>query len=240
MNAEALMVPERFGTVLGIAPGNVPVYSSDYDSADDEELPNRQAYRSHLDGIYMGYKWQCVEFARRWLYLNRGYVFDDIAMAYDIFQLRTVQVVRGDTRLPLRSFRNGSKRRPEAGALLIWDEGGEFETTGHVAVITEATPSYIRIAEQNFRNVKWPSGQSYSRQINAKVAESGEYWLECGSSDSTILGWVMQTAHDLHAEPQVDVDPRLFDVQARELEARPSISTSWLNIANADEAAYVA
>jgi len=61
-----------FGTLLGVAPGNVPVYSSDYDSADDKELPNRHAYRSYVDGIFMGYKWQCVEFARRWLYLNKG------------------------------------------------------------------------------------------------------------------------------------------------------------------------
>ena len=68
-------------------PGGVPAYSCDYDSADDEELPTRQAYRSYIDGVYMGHKWQCVEFARRWLYLNHGYVFDDIAMAYDIFRL---------------------------------------------------------------------------------------------------------------------------------------------------------
>ena len=58
--------PAKFGTVLGIAPGGVPVYSCDYDSADDNELPNRQAYRSVVDDIYMGHKWQCVEFARRW------------------------------------------------------------------------------------------------------------------------------------------------------------------------------
>jgi len=37
--------PEKFGTVLGVAPGNVPVYSSDYPSADDTEFPDRQSYR---------------------------------------------------------------------------------------------------------------------------------------------------------------------------------------------------
>ena len=80
-----------FGTVLGYAPGNVPVYSSDYDTASDEEYPNRHAYRSYLDGVFMGYKWQCVEFARRWLYLNYGYIFDDVSMAYDIFRLTEVR-----------------------------------------------------------------------------------------------------------------------------------------------------
>ena len=70
--------PARFGTLLGIAPGGVPAYSSDYETADDAALPDRHAYRSYVDGIYMGYKWQCVEFARRWLYVNRGWIFDDV------------------------------------------------------------------------------------------------------------------------------------------------------------------
>ena len=70
--------------VLGVAPGNVPIYSSDYESADPARLPDRHAYRSYVDGIYMGYKWQCVEFARRWLYLNKGYIFDDVAMALSL------------------------------------------------------------------------------------------------------------------------------------------------------------
>ncbi len=239
MDVEVVPESVTFGSVLGFAPGNVPSYSCDYDTADDTKLPNRQAYRSYLDGVYMGYKWQCVEFARRWLYVNRGYVFDDIAMAYDIFQLRSVLVISDGSRLPLRSFRNGAKRPPEPGALLIWDEGGDFETTGHVAVITEATPTYVRVAEQNFRNSLWPQGQSYSRQLNAKVAESGEYWIECASNDSTILGWVSQTSNDIHAEPQIDVDPRLFNIQAREVSRRHNQPLTWLNIANPDEAAYV-
>jgi diaminopimelate decarboxylase len=36
------------------------VYSCDYDTANDEELPTRQAYRSYVDDVYMGHKWQCV------------------------------------------------------------------------------------------------------------------------------------------------------------------------------------
>ena len=86
----AAALPARFGIVLGVGPGDVPVYSSDYDSADPAELPTRQAYRSQIDGVYMGHKWQCVELARRWMYLNKGYIFEDIAMAYDIFGLRQV------------------------------------------------------------------------------------------------------------------------------------------------------
>jgi glutathionylspermidine amidase/synthetase len=160
--SESSRAPAKFGAVIGIAPGNVPVYLCDYASADDAEPPTRQAYRSYTDGVYMGHKWQCVEFARRWLYLNFGYVFDDIAMAYDIFRLNSVSVVNESRLLPLKSFRNGSKHPPEPGCLLIWDEGGEFETTGHVAIVTEVTTGYLRIAEQSVGDRVWPEGQNFS------------------------------------------------------------------------------
>jgi len=231
--------PAKFGRVLGYAPGDVPVYSSDYASADPRELPDRHAYRSYVDGIYMGYKWQCVELARRWMYLNKGYIFDDVAMAYDIFRLRSVRVVRNNTHLPLRSFANGSRRHPEPGCLLIWEEGGEFRHTGHVAIVTEVTAKYVRVVEQNVHDTVWPKGENFSREINARVEESGEYWLECSFGDATILGWVIQTGNEAHAEEIVPVDRRLFNLRGAEVENHGQAEDSWLNVANPDEAAYV-
>ncbi|STP70250.1 bifunctional glutathionylspermidine synthetase/amidase [includes glutathionylspermidine synthase;glutathionylspermidine amidase] [Escherichia coli] len=35
-------------------------------------------FRSYIDDEYMGHKWQCVEFARRFLFLNYGVVFTDV------------------------------------------------------------------------------------------------------------------------------------------------------------------
>ncbi len=232
--------PAPFGTLLGLAPGNVPAYSSDYASADDRELPDRHAYRSYVDGVYMGFKWQCVEFARRWMYLNKGYIFDDVAMAYEIFRLRSVRVVGENRRLPLRSFANGSKRHPEPGCLLVWDEGGEFERTGHVAIVTDVAPTYIRFAEQNVGHRVWPEGHHYAREIKATVTDTDEYWVECSFGDATILGWVLQTDDDRYAEEPEQHDPRLFNVQLRELANEGQARSSWLNMANADEAAYVA
>ena len=188
------LTPAPFGTVLGHAPGNVAVYSSDYATADDKEYPNRHAYRSYIDGVFMGYKWQCVEFARRWLYLNKGYVFADVPMAYDIFQLTEVTLVAEQATLPLKSFRNGTRRPPEAGCLLVWDEGGEFEVTGHVGIVTEVLPDRIRFVEQNNHHHVWPQDQQWSRELRARVAEDGSYWIQCSFSDDVILGWVIQTA----------------------------------------------
>jgi glutathionylspermidine amidase/synthetase len=228
----------EFGAVIGVAPGDVPVYSSHYATASDDELPTRQAYRSYIDDIYMGHKWQCVEFARRWLYRNFGYVFDDIAMAYDIFRLTSVRKIDSNEILPLKSFRNGARRRPEAGCLLIWNEGGDFETTGHVAIITEVTPQYVRIVEQNFDDQPWPDGQNYSRQIRAETTPEGHYWLECPGAEE-ILGWVIQTDDAANAETIETPDPALFNIQAATLEPCGDGDDTWLNVANPVEAAYV-
>lgn len=231
---------EKFGTVLGIAAGNVPTYSSDYDTADDAEFTDRQSYRSYIDGVYMGQKWQCVEFARRWLYQNHGYVFADVPMAYDIFRLQAVRKVVDDAPLPLRSYRNGSRRRPEPGCMLIWDEGGHFSTTGHVAIVTEVSDQWVRVVEQNVQHTCWAEGQAFSRQVAAELTADGGYRLGCTFADGIILGWVIQTDDDLHAEATVQIDRRLLNLQMREIDTSGRESATWLDLAEPDEAAYVA
>jgi len=229
-----------FGAVLGIAPGGVPAYSSDYDTADDRLLPDRSAFRSIVDGIYMGAKWQCVEFARRWTYVNRGWIFDDVAMAHEIFRLREIRDLRNDRMLPLRAFRNGSRRHPEPGCLLIWSAGGEFEPTGHVAVVTEVLPDRVRIAEQNVGHRPWPEGREWAREIPARITDDGGYWLRCSFDDAAILGWVVQTDDDTHAESAGAVDPQLLGLRSARVPDSGRPSGPWLNEANPDEAAYVA
>lgn len=231
--------PAPFGAILGYGPGNVPVFSSDYPSADKKELPTRQAYRSHVDGAYMGHKWQCVELARRWMYLNKGYVFDDIAMAYDIFQLRQVRTVKDGALMPLKSFRNGAARPPEPGALMIWEEGGEFDVTGHVAVVTEILPDRVRCIEQNVEDRVWPEGQSWSRELPLRRDETGGYWVSCTYPDTAILGWVIQTDDDTYAEIIVDPDPALFALQMREMPTSGQADRQWLDEKKDDQAAYI-
>ncbi|MCF8060281.1 MAG: bifunctional glutathionylspermidine amidase/synthase [Bacteriovoracaceae bacterium] len=230
---------EKFGTLLGMAPGNVPIYSSDYSTVDEEELSSRHTYRSYVDDIFMGYKWQCVEFARRWLYINKGYIFNDVAMAYDIFNLDSVRVIADNTTLPLHSFSNGSKRHPEPGSLLIWEEGGEFEETGHVAIITEVFSDKIRIVEQNENHNIWPEGQNYSRELRAKIDSTGGYWIECTYHDVTLLGWVIQTGSSEHSYDSTPAKKELFNLIKKEVKIDGQANRPWLNIANADEAAYI-
>lgn len=228
-----------FGEKLGVAPGGVISYSSDYKSADETVYSSRSHYRSYVDGIYMGYKWQCVEFARRWLYINKGYIFNDVAMAYDIFRLRDARDLINNQTLPLNVFKNGSQKRPEAGCLLIWDQGGEFEETGHVAIITEVFEDKIHIVEQNMDFHRWPQGQNYSREIKAKIGNKGDYWLHCPSNDSTILGWVIQTDDPTHSVVLEAPDKEQFNLAHCEALDKAQTETPWLNLANADECAYV-
>lgn len=75
-------------------------------------LPEDAEFRSYIGNEYMGHKWQCVEFARRFLFLNHGFVFTDVGMAWEIFSLRFCAVVN-DNILPLQAFANGSKRAPQ-------------------------------------------------------------------------------------------------------------------------------
>lgn len=231
---------EPFGSLLGIAPGGVPAYCSDYATADPAQLPDRHSFRHYEGDVYTGYKWQCVEFARRWLLLNYGYVFDDIAMAYDIFRLHSVKCVKTHRRLPLFAFANGSLRHPEPGAMLIWQEGGEFETTGHVAIITEVFADKVRIAEQNVEFTRWGEGRNFSRELNAHTTADGHYWIACSYEDAEILGWMLQTDDDQHALVVAAPAPELLNIDYRRLASSAKPRGHWLNPANPDEAAYLA
>lgn len=239
MSSESTTDKLPFGEIQGYAPGDVPAFCSDYDSVDGQKLPRRSDFRHYVDGVYTGYKWQCVEFARRWLLVNKGYVFDDIAMAYDIFRLPHVTRIADQQKLPLKAFRNGSLRHPEPGCMLIWSEGGEFQRTGHVAIVTAVYPDRIRVAEQNVSFHAWPEGQDFARELQASSSEDGSFWIKCSFSDASVLGWVIQSDNDLHAEAFAAHDPRLYNLQLRELAHSDRHERSWLNPANPDEAAYI-
>ena len=223
-----------FGTLLGYAPGQVPVYSSDYDSIKSGDMPSREDFRHHLDGVYMGYKWQCVELARRWLFVNKGYVFEDVPMAYDIFEIKSFQGVN-EQKLPACAFKNGCKRRPEVGALLIWGPVGEFERTGHVAIITEVLEGAVRIAEQNVEHESW-GDRDWSRELPLKQNSRGEFTIECSYSDSHIVGWVMQTSDRTYASRHKRPAKELFKIISQRVGETRS---TWLDTSCSVNQAYI-
>lgn len=227
-----------FGALQGIAPGNVPAFCSDYDTVDETLLSNRESFRNYENGIYTGYKWQCVEFARRWLLINTDCVFDDVAMAYDIFNLESLKRINDGIRLPLMSYKNGSPVKPEAGGMLIWQEGGEFEVTGHVAIIVRVDNQNVYIAEQNASFAAWPEGKDYSRVLPLSKDMDGNYNVEDSDHDATVLGWMMQKNDTTHAEPTAPFTPSKMKILTQKATS-PATESGWLDLNDAAESAYV-
>lgn len=217
-----------FGTLLGYAPGGVAIYSSDYSSLDPQEYEDDAVFRSYIDDEYMGHKWQCVEFARRFLFLNYGVVFTDVGMAWEIFSLRFLREVVNDNILPLQAFPNGSPRAPVAGALLIWDKGGEFKDTYHVAIITQLHGNKVRIAEQNVIHTPLPQGQQWTRELEM-VVENGGYTLKDTFDDTTILGWMIQTEDTEYSLPQPEIAGELLKISGARLENKGQFDGKWLD-----------
>lgn len=230
---------EPFGTLLGFAPGGVAIYSSDYQTVNKADYPDEASFRSYIGHEYMGYKWQCVEFARRFLYLNYGMVFTDVGMAYEIFSLRILRHVVDETLLPLQAFANGSKKAPVAGALLIWQEGGIFKRTGHVAIITEVFADKIRIVEQNVTDQRLPAGQQWSREL-LLVRSNDEYYLQDTFDDTVILGWMIQTDDTTYSLPQPETPVELRSIHHAEIANHGQYSGQWLNQHDPLESAYIA
>ncbi len=229
---------EPFGTLLGYAPGGVAIYSSDYSKINRQDYPDDSSFRSYLGHEYMGYKWQCVEFARRFLYLNYGVVFTDVRMAYEIFSLRYLRQVVNDAILPLQAFKNGSKKLPTAGSLLIWQEGGEFKKTGHVAIITEVLAEKVRVVEQNVLHTRLPAGQQWTRELPMSTTEDG-YFIKDTFDNTTILGWMTQTENTAYSLPQPITSPELLAIHTARLKEHGQFNGKWLNEQDPLEHAYV-
>lgn len=164
-----------YGEVLGVGLGNVPAYSNCN--------ANCVVFSPNLaTGTYTGIKWQCVEYARRWLLVNKGVVYGDVDIAADIWALDYVTRVKDKTKLMMSSYVNGNETKPEVGDLLIYAKA--YLKTGHVAVVSkiDSESHTIQVVEQNFKNEKWPDG--YARRI-PYIEQDKKLWL----LDSYLLGW---------------------------------------------------
>ncbi len=164
-----------YGDVLGESPAGIAAYSNcDSDCVIFE--PNR------LNEIYTGIKWQCVEYARRWLLNEKSVVFGDVDIAADIWAQE--QVINPLTQhvQKFESIVNGASNLPQRGDLIIY--GKDYLGTGHVAVVVEINKAQqtIHVAEQNYDNSKWTT--NYAREIKY-TNYNNRFWL----LDSYLIGW---------------------------------------------------
>lgn len=170
-----------FGTVIGQS-----FLTAGYNNCGDEQFE----YESHfirLNGVdelvFTGLKWQCVEYARRWLIENKGVTFDSVDFAFQISDLLTFKDVYTNEELPTLLCQNkASNILPAVGDLLIYNN--ERVYTGHVAVIVEVAKDFIAIAEQNYDDV-WET-HDYSRRLPLVQDADRNFCIQ----DEAVLGWV--------------------------------------------------
>jgi len=165
-----------YGTMLGKSPRGIEAYSNCQSGCVIFE-PN------NWNGTYTGIKWQCVEYARRWLLVNTGAVYGDVDIAADIWdKIDHLIDLKTKMPIPLETRLNGSTQAPEVGDLLIYAKA--FNGTGHVAVITgiDIKNGLVEVSEQNFNNESWPD--DYARKIML-IIRDGNYWI----LDGYLLGW---------------------------------------------------
>ena len=95
-----------------------------------------------------GIKWQCVEYARRYLQTTRGITFANVKGAFEI------------PRAKFSTLDGASVKKTndlKVGSLVIWPKKYKKNAPyGHVAVVSKIKSNGIYVAEQNYDNKTFP------------------------------------------------------------------------------------
>ncbi|CAD8077837.1 unnamed protein product [Paramecium primaurelia] len=143
--------------------------------------------------VFTGVRFQCVEYARRYLILTKGVVFGDVGCAYHIFDLNTVTDIMTQQQRQFQSIPQGSSIPPQKGDLVIYQKSGK-QWWGHVAVVTNVNGNLVDLAEQNY-DEDWDNC-NYARQVLLKK-EGDQYFLTnirqykpyAWDLNEVIIGW---------------------------------------------------
>ncbi|RNC29127.1 MAG: Bifunctional glutathionylspermidine synthetase/amidase [Candidatus Dichloromethanomonas elyunquensis] len=97
------------------------------------------------DGYYYGYKWQCVEFVKRFYYEKyKLHMPDGAGNAKYFFNPQVGQGQLNEQR-GLVQYLNGGDVKPREDDLLVFTDGAY----GHVALISEVGKDWIEVVQQN-------------------------------------------------------------------------------------------
>lgn len=210
-----------FGACLGESNG-VKAFSNCSNKCSNDTDPDvviKKDVTGLPQDIYTGMKWQCVEYARRFLAFVKEVIFLSVGSAFQIFDHTIVQsIYNPNLNYEFLSFPNGSLTPPQEGDLIIYSKSLENKY-GHVAVIAEVdlNAGLVAVAEQNERNKPWENPNKYARKIKLIKCNTNEYVLidtEVKKGDTclfktNIRGWKRVTStptdlsnHTIMSEPQ--------------------------------------
>ena len=189
-----------FGECTGIFHG-VPAFSN----IDDHFFSGEKHY---LHGIYTGYKYQCVEYARRYLLHVKGCQFKECFRAAEIFAMDTVTNVETAEVRTFFSYPNGkATTKPAPGNILVYPWDPVKMPVGHVAVISAVGDDWVGIAEQNEGSKSWganPFGRKLPLVLNA---EDGSWTIQEEDPDfNQSSGWMMADFPD-RPDPNAPLKP---------------------------------
>lgn len=166
-----------FGDILGSNSG-VIAYAN-------KGAKNFKPSSNEIYGQYTGFKYQCVEYARRWLIQVKSLTFKNVLWATEVWDVSYLRDIQTHERIPLSQHLNGSHIPPCPGNLLIYKRQDKL-LWGHIAIITEVSSSkdYVRIAEQNEFDHFWDG--NFSRELKLANTEKG-FVIE---DKYPVLGWM--------------------------------------------------
>ncbi|EPY43784.1 trypanothione synthetase-like protein [Angomonas deanei] len=150
--------------------------------------------------VYTGFRYQCVEYARRFLLLTTGCVFGNCGRSSEIYKMRHITDVETAIEYPLVPHDNGvSTVRPQPGDVILYPFHPELTPWGHVGIISYVNETQVGIIEQNqfFGNFFSPDPNycdgepCVARMVDLEHnAETGTYTIVEKSNMPPPLGWM--------------------------------------------------
>ncbi|EPY21260.1 trypanothione synthetase [Strigomonas culicis] len=175
-----------------------------YSNGDSNRWDSGKHYQ---DGLFMGFKWQCVEFARRWLWTTRRLLLPQRNCAYGFGSLKRVyrphlkegvdvqRELQAEDWAPkaewekvsVRYVKQGSRLPPQPNSLIIYPMacGSPW---GHIGVITnvDLARRLVYVADQNRYFHEW-NDDSYSEVFKLEEV-NGKYYIR--DPESECKGWI--------------------------------------------------
>lgn len=149
---------------------SVPVYYNGPDYTEDK------GESFSPDGYYYGFKWQCVEYVKRFYYVAKHHKMPNVfGNAKDFFDPSVPQGGLNKQR-GLIQYMNGGNVKPEPDDILVFT----YAPYGHVAIVTKVTTNSIEVIQQN---------EKCARQVFALTANHHHFFV--GTSLKPV-GWLRE------------------------------------------------
>jgi hypothetical protein len=128
------------------------------------------------DGYYLGQKWQCVEFVRRYFYEKYNFkfpVWNGHAKSFFNFTYNQGEL---NTQRNCYQYNNWDNEKPKVDDILV------FVTSkyGHVCIVTNVTENSVEVVQQNIEDA--------TRVSHKLRVENGKYIV--GDESVSPIGWL--------------------------------------------------